>query len=130
MRSIWSPWATPTPGPATGPTTPIRNDRPANRCRLKKLMVRTCQDPQVQATSSAAEASITAMRKAKSPLALWFVLIVSLAGFYGWCVLRGDYAYRLSWKRDQLSLQRAITLHPRDPATYDLLGQYLMWKAQ
>ena len=93
-------------------------------------MVRTYQDPQVQATSSAAEVSITAMRKAKSPLVLWFLLIVALAGFYGWCVLRGYYAYRLSWKRDQLSLQRAIQLQPRDPANYDLLGQYLMWKAQ
>src|SRR3974390_339426 len=93
-------------------------------------MLRTYRDPQAQATSSAADASNASIRQSKSALVLCVALVFSLVGFYGWWVLRAYHAFRLSEKRDQLSLQRAIQLQPRDAANYDLLGQYFMWKAQ
>jgi len=58
------------------------------------------------------------------------LLICLLAGFYVWCVVRVYRAHRLSAKRDQVSLERAIQLQPREASNYDLLGRYFMWNAQ
>jgi len=95
-------------------------------------MARTNRDPRVQATSSAAEASVGTTPHAESRwtfLAALF-LICLLAGFYVWCVVRVYRAHRLSEGRDQVSLQRAIQLQPRNASNYDLLGRYFMWNAQ
>lgn len=53
-----------------------------------------------------------------------------LACVYLWCVVRVYLAHRLSLRRDQVSIQRAIELQPRDATNYDLLGRYFMWSVQ
>ena len=56
--------------------------------------------------------------------------ICMLAGGYVWCVVRVYRAHRLAMGRDQVSIQRAIELQPRDASNYDLLGRYFMWNVQ
>ncbi len=58
------------------------------------------------------------------------LLICSLAAFYVWCAVRVYRAYRFAARRDQVSLERAIQMQPRDASNYDLLGQYFIWKVQ
>ncbi len=95
-------------------------------------MARTNRDPQVQANSNTAGTTDRAGRRAetrRAPPAL-LLSICLLAGFYIWCTVQVYRAHLLSVNRDQVSLERAIQLQPRDASNYDLLGQYFIWKGQ
>ncbi len=95
-------------------------------------MARTNRDPQVQANSNTAGTTARAGHHAETRRALPAVLlpICVLTAFYVWCTVQVYRAHLLAVNRDQVSLERAIQLQPRDASNYDLLGQYFMWKGQ
>jgi len=95
-------------------------------------MARTYRDPRVQATSSTSGTSLRTVQRTMSlrTFRVAALVILTLAGFYVWCVTCMYRAHRLSDKRDLVSIQRAIQLQPRDAANYDLLGRYFIWTAQ
>ena len=90
------------------------------------------QDLRIQAASSAGGEPAGTAHPVVSRHAFRaaLLLLCSLAGVYAWWAVRVYQAHRLSARHDQLSLQRAIRLQPRDASNYDLLGQYFMWDAQ
>jgi cytochrome c-type biogenesis protein CcmH/NrfG len=98
----------------------------------KRKMTRTNQNLRDQAASVAAGESVGTKHPVESRRAFRAALLLmcSLAGVYAWCAVRVYQASRFSASRDQVSLQRAIQLQPRDASNYDLLGQYFMWHAQ
>lgn len=95
-------------------------------------MARKYRDLRIPATSSNSEGCIRTAKHTTSPrkFRVASLLIFLVAGFYVWCATRMYRAYRLSEKRDLVSLQRAIELQPRNAGNYDLLGRYFIWTAQ
>ena len=100
--------------------------------RPNRKMVRTNQNLRNRASSVAAGESAATKYPVESRRAFRaaLLLLCSLAGIYAWCAVRVYQASRFSAGRDEVSLQRAIQLQPRDASNYDLLGQYFMWDAQ
>jgi hypothetical protein len=95
-------------------------------------MPRKNQGLRIRAASDDAGKSVEAPHPAASRLVFRaaLLLIALLAGLYAWFAVRVYQAHRLSARRDEISLQRAVRLQPQDASNYDLLGQYSMFDAQ